>query len=554
MKNIICFLFLLTAFKYPKAQTVNTHTLENIIDDNNLAGLQLAYSANGKTTFYNAGFGRQGQIKKVNSHTIFHAGSLGKAVFAYAVMRLYDRGLINIDTPLLHYIGTYNRFDSTDTRYDKITARMVLSHSSGLAEFSEFGAAKVKLLFEPGTSFSYSGEGIWSLQKVVEGILKKPFEQIMQEEVFKPLQMISSTYVQTKIMDSVMLGSISKDMAWMYPNAAFSLLTNARDYNKFLQALLIGKGLKPATQKLMFAKQTNAQWFNRDTTAADKYIDWGLGLGLQQNEKGTAIWHWGSTEDFYSFFIAYPKTRQSLVFFTRGERGLKPADQIVNLFLGKQTTHAMQWLNLGYEQPETMAQLYASLRQQGFNNRAAIFNSLKAKGYIFSERDINGYGNNLLKQKRYTKAIAILNQEVKWYPQNPNAYSSLAAAYEAAGNKQAGLNNYRQSLSLDTTNVGVKYHIKAMENAGKLNPSQLSAFEGKFKREDNGMFVQFKVTGNKLILTQSWDGGTLEFFRVGDLEFYNDEPGFTLKFTKDENGNIDKEFINDVQMGWVKEK
>ncbi|MET3981338.1 tetratricopeptide (TPR) repeat protein [Mucilaginibacter sp. UYP25] len=405
-----------------------------------------------------------------------------------------------------------------------------------------------------GASFAYSGEGIWFLQKVIEAILKKPFEQIMQEEVFVPLHMTSSTYLQTTKMDSVMLGTVVKDIAWMYPNAAFSLLTNAQDYNRFLQALIQGKGLKPATQKQMFAKQSNAQWFNRDTSAADKYIDWGLGLGLQQNEKGMAIWHWGSTDDFYSFFIAYPRQGQSLVFFTRGDHGLKPTDKLIDVFLGKQTTRAMQWLRLGYDQPLTMAQLYASLRKQGFKNAAKILNRLKGKGYTFSERDINGYGNTLFKQKRYTKAIAILNQEIKWYPQNPNAYSSLAAAYEAAGNKQVALENYVRSLLMDSTNVAVKYHIKALKQSSKFNPAGLNAFEGRFKREDNGMFVQFKVTSDKLILTQSWDGGTLEFFRVGDLEFYNSEPGFTLKFTKDANGNIDKEFMNDIPVGWLKVK
>ncbi|MET3981337.1 CubicO group peptidase (beta-lactamase class C family) [Mucilaginibacter sp. UYP25] len=159
MKNIIYCLFLLAVCSSVRAQGNKRKMLDHVIDDNYLAGIQLAYSAKGKTTLYNAGVGKRGQTKKINANTVFRAGSLGKAVFAYAIMRLYDKGLIHIDTPLLAYIGTYNRFDSTDKQYGKITARMVLSHRSGLAEFSEFGSAKVKLLFEPGGLFRLLGRG-----------------------------------------------------------------------------------------------------------------------------------------------------------------------------------------------------------------------------------------------------------------------------------------------------------------------------------------------------------------------------------------------------------
>src|SRR5205085_2345796 len=128
----------------------------------------------------------------------FRAGSLGKCVFSYAVMRLFDRGVLSLDTPLMRYIGSYKRFNPTDARYSMITARMVLSHTSGLAEFQEFDTGEpVRLLFAPGSSFAYSGEGYWFLQKVMEELTGKPLEIIMQNEVFKPLHMVNSTYIQS---------------------------------------------------------------------------------------------------------------------------------------------------------------------------------------------------------------------------------------------------------------------------------------------------------------------------------------------------------------------
>ncbi|TFF33803.1 serine hydrolase domain-containing protein [Mucilaginibacter psychrotolerans] len=544
--------FLASAWMPCGAQTLRQ--LKNMLSDNGLPGLQLSYTVNGKTTALNVGVGVEGSSDPTVAGTIFRAGSLGKSVFAYAVMRLYDKGLISLDTPLMAYIGAYDRFDTTDPRFAKISARMVLSHSSGLAEFSQFDThAPVKLLFEPGTSFSYSGEGIWFLQKAVEKIMKMPFEQLMQQEVFIPLEMSNSTYTETDKPDSTMLGAEDKELKWMTPNAAFTLLTTAHDYNLFLQALINGKGLKPATKQRMFARQSNARWYQRDTVKADEYIDWGLGVGLQQNEKGKAIWHWGSTGDFYSFYIAYPATKESLVFFTRGDRSLKIADAIINRFMGRQTTWAMRWLQLGYDNPETMTKLFNSLRQQGIAAAPAIFNKLKSAGSQFSERDINNYGKTLLKQGRNKQALAIFKQQAAWYPQSPIAYDGIAAAAEACGDMKSAMASYRRSLELDPGNPGAGYHIKALENASRFMPGQLKDFEGRFKNGGNGMWLQITAMGNKLMITQSWDGGKLEFFRVEGLQFYNNEPGFTLKFTRDAAGKIEKAFVNDTPVAWQRE-
>jgi CubicO group peptidase (beta-lactamase class C family) len=546
MRKLVCFLVSFLSIASVKAQQ---RQLQNIADDNGSPGIQLACTSSGKTIAYNIGSGKEGLKTPINSTTLFRAGSLGKSVFAYAVLRLYDRGVLSLDTPLLHYIGTYNRFDMKDPRYSMITARMVLSHTSGLAEFPEFETGEpVKLLFAPGSAYSYSGEGYWFLQKVVEKITAKPFEQLMQEEVFKPLGMQSSTYVQTKNMNIAVLGPQSPDLAPMLPNAAFSLLSNAHDYNLFLQALLAGKGLKPATQKLMFSRQSKTNRVAGDTAA---YVNWGLGVGLAQGKNQNLIWHWGKTDDFISLFVANPATGQSLVFFTRGT-ALKTADQIISLFLGRQTALTMRPLHFRYDNPDAMARLFAALRKQGFGDVQAVFDNLVRKGNTFSEADINYYGRVLLRQGRNQQAFSIFNQQVTRYPASPIAHTNFAAAAEALGDKQLAATYYKKALTLDPENPGIPNHIKALENDALFSPAQLKQFEGKYKRADNGMFLQIAAVGNKLIIIQSWDGGKLEFFRVADLSFYNDEPGFTLKFTKNANGRMEKAFVNDRPLEWVR--
>ena len=130
MKKIIYSFILILLTHFPAFPQENK--LDEIIKEANVSGIQLIYSSSNKTQAYNLGVEKDGSQKRINSNTIFGAASLSKTVFAYAVLRLYDRGIIDIDTPLLNYMGSYERFDHANPNFAKITARMVLRHTTGL--------------------------------------------------------------------------------------------------------------------------------------------------------------------------------------------------------------------------------------------------------------------------------------------------------------------------------------------------------------------------------------------------------------------------------------
>src|SRR6202012_5345020 len=98
------------------------------------------------------------------------------------------------------YVGTYERFDSTDSRYAKITARMVLRHTTGLPNWGDDKGAK--LLFTPDSAFSYSGEGFQYLQRAVEKLTGKTLNEVAQQEVFTPLGMANSSYTWMERFDT----------------------------------------------------------------------------------------------------------------------------------------------------------------------------------------------------------------------------------------------------------------------------------------------------------------------------------------------------------------
>jgi CubicO group peptidase (beta-lactamase class C family) len=95
----------------------------------------------------------------VNDTTVFEAASLSKPVVAWAALRLVDQDRLGLDVPLSTYLGTATD-DGLDALGRTITARQVLSHTSGLPNWRPAQAAQVATAFTPGNRFSYSGEGL----------------------------------------------------------------------------------------------------------------------------------------------------------------------------------------------------------------------------------------------------------------------------------------------------------------------------------------------------------------------------------------------------------
>src|SRR6185437_6139526 len=139
-------------------------------------------------------FGVRDAASKVpaNPATMFEAASMSKPVFAYAVLKLCERGVLDLDTPLTHYTRT--RFVEGDPRLDLITARHVLTHTTGFPNWRS-PSEPLAIAFTPGTRWSYSGEGFSYLQLVITELTKQPIEAYMRANIFEPFGMTSSGYV-----------------------------------------------------------------------------------------------------------------------------------------------------------------------------------------------------------------------------------------------------------------------------------------------------------------------------------------------------------------------
>jgi len=184
---LIAFLYLhTTAF----AQTISggpavDDEVNKIMTETHANGMAVAVIDHGKVGYVQAYGIRNAKGDPLTTDTVMYGASVTKMVFAYTVMQLVDQGKLNLDTPLeddldkpLPSYGPDPVFPdkyaaykdlADDPRWEKITPRMCLTHSTGFSNFWFLEPDhKLHIHFEPGTRFSYSGEGFILLQFVIE--------------------------------------------------------------------------------------------------------------------------------------------------------------------------------------------------------------------------------------------------------------------------------------------------------------------------------------------------------------------------------------------------
>ncbi|MFN7985521.1 MAG: serine hydrolase domain-containing protein, partial [Vicinamibacterales bacterium] len=103
---------------------------------------------------HHAGVLKAGDATPVTSETIWPAASLGKPVFAAAVLGLVTERQFDLDRPLCEYVPEHA---ASDDRTRRITARHVLSHTAGFPNWRNQPGQELPARFEPGSAFSYSG-------------------------------------------------------------------------------------------------------------------------------------------------------------------------------------------------------------------------------------------------------------------------------------------------------------------------------------------------------------------------------------------------------------
>jgi len=293
--------------------------------------------ATGVTWTHAVGFRSADHAVAVDADTRYGAASLSKPLVAYALLRLVDEEVLELDRPLVDYAPLPDL--AHDPRHRRLTARHVLAHTTGLPNWRPRGG---RLEFEasPGERWGYSGEGFVLLAGVAEELTGLTLEELCTELVFEPLGMGSATFA---------FGAELEDLAPPHDeegrpvpvrgagvNAAASLTCTVTDYARFLSALLRGEGLSEGLVSEMRRAQAR-------TSAG---VAWGLGLGLEDQPGGPALWQWGHNGGYRAFAWLSPSRGEAFVWFCNGDGGMLVLRDLLRLATGVREHPALD--HLGY--------------------------------------------------------------------------------------------------------------------------------------------------------------------------------------------------------------
>jgi CubicO group peptidase (beta-lactamase class C family) len=276
-------------------------------------GIAVAVIDHGKVGYVQAYGIRNATGDPLTTNTVMYGASLTKTVFAYTVMQLVDQGKLKLGTPIKDDLdnplptygpdpvfpdkyGPYKDL-ADDPRWERITPRMCLTHSTGFSNFWFIEPdQKLHIHFEPGTRYSYSGEGFILLQFAVEHGRKAQGLGLdvgdLTKANFDRLGMPRTSLVWRNGQDPNVADGWD-DQGKPLPHdkrskvrAAGSMNTTISDFSKFTAALVTGDGLSAASRAEMTKPQlhiTTAHQFplfQPDVSVSQQRKDLYAGLGV----------------------------------------------------------------------------------------------------------------------------------------------------------------------------------------------------------------------------------------------------------------------------------
>ncbi|HEX3249835.1 MAG TPA: serine hydrolase domain-containing protein [Pyrinomonadaceae bacterium] len=405
--------------------------------------------------------------------TKFRLGSITKQFTATAILQLVEQGKIKLNGKLSDYLPEYRKDIG-----EKVTIHHLLTHTSGIPSYTsqpgffenvsrnpykvdEFVKkyASGDLEFEPGSKFLYDNSGYFLLGAIIERVTGKPYEQVLQENIFNPLGMKNTGYDHYNTIIAKRAAGYIKtrdsyanapylDMS--IPYAAGSLYSTVEDLYLWDQALYTNKVLSAQSKALMY------------TPFLDGYAyGWVIrNAGFKQNNEDVqVITHEGGINGFTTTIVRFPKEKNLIVMLdnTNTEYLDRLSESITKIIYNKP-----------YDPPKIsiVSILEDTITTKGIEAGIAQYRDLKAKQsatYDFAEPELNQLGYRLLRSGKRKEAIEILKLNVEAYPQAFNTYDSLAEAYMNTNQRELAIQNYKKSLELNPNNTNAAAALKRLE-------------------------------------------------------------------------------------------
>ncbi len=319
-------------------------------------GLALAVIDRGRVAHV-AAYGRRSRERDLplTTSTFMYGASLTKAAFAYMMMQLVDEGRLDLDKSVADLLpkplSEYEDYRDLagDERWRALTPRILLTHSSGFANFRWLEPDKrLRFHFAPGDRYGYSGEGFYILQLIVEEGLGLDVGKEMQKRVFDRFGMANTSMTwrpdfAANLADGYALdGKMEPHDERSSVSAAGSMDTSIEDQARLWAGIVRGDGLSRSARAELVRPQfpiASAHQFPTLATAVDPgnagvRLAAGLGLVTFQDKTGPAWFKGGHNDWTGNMVICFENGARCLVMLANDARAERIYPEIARLILG----------------------------------------------------------------------------------------------------------------------------------------------------------------------------------------------------------------------------
>jgi CubicO group peptidase (beta-lactamase class C family) len=327
-----------------------------------IKGLALAVIDDGKVSYVKTYGARNARGEALGPGTVMYGASLTKAAFAYMVMQLVDEGKLDLDASIAKYLAkplpdyaTEDQYAAWsdlkgDERWRKLTPRILLTHSTG---FHNFGFLepdrKLRIHFEPGSRYSYSGDGIILLQFVLERGLGLDVGKEMQARVFDRFGMTRTSMTWRPDFAADLADGWDGD-GKAQPHdergrvrAAGSMDTTIADFARFAAGYARGEGLSKAGRAALTAPglaiTTRSQFpplqpeLPKDRRRPD--LAAGLGVVAFKGPQGPGFYKGGHDDITANTWVCVERGRRCVLILSNDVRAEAAFPALVGYVLGR---------------------------------------------------------------------------------------------------------------------------------------------------------------------------------------------------------------------------
>lgn len=271
---------------------------------------------------------RYGLNEHSESRPLFNVASLAKPVFSALVLKLVDKGLWRLDTPIADYW-----VDESVKHHQwlpQLTTRHILSHRSGFPNWRT--DSQLVFEFEPGAKMQYSGEGFEYLQRALEShfnmSLEMLFDQHLKSDV--PVKAMQFSVPNEQYEQRIARWFDGDGAAYPMhtharPSAADNLTTTIEAYAKFIQYVMNGANLSSSLYQEMLSNQ------GQPSDAFQMGLGWEILDGVDPD--GPVFLHSGSDKGVNTIAIFSVESGEALIIFTNSDNGKKVFMPLIKQYL-----------------------------------------------------------------------------------------------------------------------------------------------------------------------------------------------------------------------------